>query len=84
MIVERIWRETLRVDAEVSLHQGTFFEQGGTSLQAVALAARLQLQFGVELTALSVHDHPTPRQLAGHIEASQAATPEDEDEEGML
>lgn len=85
LVVEGFWRKTLRLAEEVSLERESFFERGGTSLQAVALAAQLEARFGVELTALSILDHSTPRRLAAHIHAQQVrAGAVDGEEEGVL
>ena len=83
-IVERFWREALSIDAGASVDVRSFFELGGTSLQAVALAARLEQRLDVELTALSIHDHPTPKSLALHIESMRQLRSGDDEEEGVL
>jgi acyl carrier protein len=58
---------------------------GGTSLQAVALAACLQAQFDVDFSAASILDHSTPSAIARYVCILRATVSEQvEEEEGML
>lgn len=86
--IERLFRQILRIDGAAIGPATSFFALGGTSLQAVALAACLQRQFDVELTAASILDHPTPAVLTRHVAALQAQRGEREaecgEEEGLL
>jgi nonribosomal peptide synthetase protein BlmIV len=82
--IERLFQQILRVDDAAIGPATSFFALGGTSLQAVALAACLQRQFDVELTAASILDHPTPAVLTRHVAALQAQVAERVEEEGLL
>lgn len=86
--IEHLFRQILAV-GDGSIDAATsFFALGGSSLQAVALAACLQTKFDVEVTALSILDHPTPAVLTRHVTElrAQAGGPEvdQEQEEGLL
>ncbi|MFJ7995813.1 SDR family NAD(P)-dependent oxidoreductase [Streptomyces sp. NPDC096310] len=56
------WGELLGME-RVGVHD-PFFELGGTSLVGLALVNRLAAEFGVELAAASLFEHPTVAQLA--------------------
>lgn len=45
------------------------FTHGLTSLNLVRLVGAVQERWGVRLTGLDVHDHPTPEQLAMVVES---------------
>lgn len=83
--VERLWRQVLQVPAQQECGQGSFFAQGGSSLQAVALAACVQARLGVEVTVLTIVDYPTLTALTRHVAELCARTcPDDDSEEGLL
>ena len=60
-----IWREVLRVPA-VNLDD-SFFELGGHSLLAMNMLARVEKEFGCQLAASVMAQHPTVRGLADTI-----------------
>ena len=60
--VARIWEELLE-KPHVGAHDN-FFEIGGHSLKATALASRLSHEFGVTVSARTVFDAPTVAELA--------------------
>ncbi|MGW7594501.1 acyl carrier protein, partial [Streptomyces rubiginosohelvolus] len=57
---------TDRRDVDAS---ATFLELGVDSLTAIAIKNRLQDQLGLALDATVVFDHPSVRELAGHLAA---------------
>jgi acyl transferase domain-containing protein/acyl carrier protein len=73
-----IWTETLG-EAPAGLDQN-FFEAGGDSLAAVQIVARVNAQFGREITVAAFLDTPTVAAVAGQLvpevaaSASEAAT----------
>jgi amino acid adenylation domain-containing protein len=52
----------------------SFFDAGGNSLQAMRLIGRLRAELAVDLDVTAVFLAPTPRLLAGRIEAVRAGT----------
>ncbi|MFD5310178.1 SDR family NAD(P)-dependent oxidoreductase [Streptomyces ardesiacus] len=60
--VTGIWEELLGID-EVGAHD-PFFELGGTSLVGLAVVARVGAEFGTELPAAALFEHPTVAELA--------------------
>jgi acyl carrier protein len=60
--VARIWEELLET-SNVGAHDN-FFEIGGHSLKASALASRLSREFGVDISLRTVFDSPTVAELA--------------------
>jgi acyl carrier protein len=70
--IERLFQQILQVDDAEMDPAASFFELGGTSLQAIALAACLQTRFDLEITAVAILLHPTPAVLASHVAALQA------------
>ncbi len=62
MAVARIWEELLET-SNVGAHDN-FFEIGGHSLKASALASRLSREFGVDVSLRTVFDSPTVAELA--------------------
>jgi len=84
--IERYWREILRIDEQRPIDPThSFFEYGGSSLQAVALAARLSDRFRIDITALTIVDHPGVAQLGQYIDAQiQDFSDFGEQDEGLL
>ncbi|MFI0370122.1 amino acid adenylation domain-containing protein [Actinomadura sp. 1N219] len=67
-----IWREVLGLpDADAA---SDLFENGGTSLTAGRIAARVRASHGVTPSMAAIFQHPTPRALAAHLDA--AASPD--------
>lgn len=61
-ILTEIWRAVLE---RPSLgRDDDLFEVGGSSLQALEIAARIFSQFGVEVTLRNVFQRGTPRQMS--------------------
>jgi hypothetical protein len=60
--VARIWEELLETSNVGA--RDNFFEIGGHSLQATALAARLSAKFGVHVSLRTVFDSPTVEEFA--------------------
>lgn len=65
LTVAREWRSVLGV-AEVTA-ESQFFEIGGTSLTAVAVARRLQTALRRPVPVISLFEHPTVRSLASFL-----------------
>jgi amino acid adenylation domain-containing protein len=65
--IAAIWREVLDLDA-LGRHEH-FFDVGGHSLVATAIAARLSGSFGVEVSVRAVFDAPTVAELGESIGA---------------
>ncbi|MDQ6605270.1 MAG: AMP-binding protein [Actinomycetota bacterium] len=63
-----VWQEVLG-RAEIGLREN-FFDLGGHSLAAAQVASRLRDRFGVELTPITVFDHPTVAELAIALSAA--------------
>ncbi len=63
--VAHIWEELLET-SNVGAHEN-FFEIGGHSLKAGALAARLSKEFGVDISLRTVFDAPTVAELASLV-----------------
>lgn len=83
--VERLWRQVLQAPSQRDCSEGSFFAQGGSSLQAVALAACLQARLDVEVTVLTIVDYPTLTALTHHVaELCAQAHVEGDSEEGLL
>ncbi len=66
--VAEIWQQLLGVE-QVGLHD-PFFELGGSSLIGLAVVARLGTEFGRDLPAASLLEHPTVARLAAVIDES--------------
>ncbi len=62
-----IWKEVLRLDAEVSV-TGNFFELGGDSLLATRIASVVSQAFGRTLPVRALFEHNNVRALARHLE----------------
>lgn len=60
-----IWRDVLGRDA-VGVDEG-FFDMGGTSVQMEAIRARLVVALGRPVPLVVLFEHPTIRDLAGHL-----------------
>jgi tyrocidine synthetase-3 len=63
--VARIWEELLGTST-IGAHDN-FFEVGGHSLKAGALASRLTAEFGIEVSLRTVFDSPTVAELAAVV-----------------
>jgi amino acid adenylation domain-containing protein len=68
--VADVWSRVLSLP-EPPVHQ-TFFEVGGTSLDAVAVAELLGEKLGVAVPVLSIFEHPTIAALATHLYSRKA------------
>jgi amino acid adenylation domain-containing protein len=53
----------------------SFFDLGGSSLQAMRLVSRIYDETGVDLGVATIFLHPTPRRLAASIDAIRGGTP---------
>jgi acyl transferase domain-containing protein len=60
--VTQVWQENLGIEA-IGVND-PFFELGGTSMIGVAVVTRLAKEYGVELSAASLFERPTPAQFA--------------------
>ncbi|MEV6164504.1 SDR family NAD(P)-dependent oxidoreductase, partial [Streptomyces sp. NPDC052052] len=67
--VARVWQDLLGME-QVGVHD-PFFELGGTSLVGLAVVNRLGAEFGTELAAASLFEHPTVAQLAELLDAAR-------------
>jgi hypothetical protein len=81
-VVERLWQELLPEQRSSLRRDVSFFAVGGTSLQAMALAAQLEARFGVSMTVLSIIDNATLSDLAAYVTARRRL--EVDEEEGSL
>jgi amino acid adenylation domain-containing protein len=53
----------------------SFFDLGGSSLQAMRLVSRIHEETGVDLGVATIFLHPTPRRLAASIDAIRGGAP---------
>ena len=67
-----IWCSVLAIPS-ASVHDN-FFELGGTSLAAFSVVSRMGRQLGVELSVLTIFEHPTVATLAEHLKGDRAQT----------
>jgi acyl carrier protein len=81
-VIERLWGELLPPERRPLRRDLSFFAAGGTSLQAMALAAQLEARFGVAMTVVSIIDHPTLSDLATYV--TERRRLESVEEEGAL
>lgn len=81
-VVERLWQELLPAERSPLRRDVSFFAVGGTSLQALALAALLEARFGVSVAVLSIIDNSTISDLAAYVTALRRV--EVNEEEGAL
>ena len=58
-----IWRELLKLDDHIGIHDN-FFDLGGHSLTVARLVSRINSIFKVTLTFLEIFQHPTIAQMA--------------------
>ncbi|WP_155754966.1 non-ribosomal peptide synthetase [Burkholderia thailandensis] len=65
-----LWRETLKV-GDIGPTDG-FFDAGGDSILAVALAARIEQRFGVTFSATTLFKYACVRDIAGYIASAEA------------
>jgi amino acid adenylation domain-containing protein len=70
-VVASVFADTIGLDRVGALDG--FFDLGGTSLAAVAVAQRLELRTGRTVPASTFFDDPTPRGIARAIDASTIA-----------
>jgi len=76
LAVARIWEEVLET-SNVGAHDN-FFEIGGHSLKASALASRLTADLGVPVSLRTVFDSPTVAELAALIAGGRGKGPRDD------
>ncbi|RVK17005.1 non-ribosomal peptide synthetase [Sinorhizobium meliloti] len=69
--IAALWRDLLGVEGIGT--QDSFLQLGGHSLLAMTLLARLGTEFGVEVTAAMLFEHPTLAALAGLVDRLQSA-----------
>jgi acyl carrier protein len=69
-----IWTEVFGVPASRYTEDQSFFEIGGTSIQAVRLRARIQDSFGIELELAEIFAGGSVAELAASLEAVLAGT----------
>jgi len=67
--IARIWLDLLRADRVG--REDNFFELGGHSMLAVKALARINEQFGSNLTATEAYRSPTVRELAGRLQGEK-------------
>ena len=67
-VVAGIWQELLNVDVEVIGQRDSFFQLGGSSLQATQLLSRIRDAFYLTLEPRQLFTHSTLRQLAELVE----------------
>ncbi|WP_172381392.1 type I polyketide synthase [Streptomyces sp. MNP-20] len=65
-----VWQDLLGME-QVGAHD-PFFELGGTSMVGLAVVNRLGAEFGVDLAAATLFEHPTVARLAGLLDAARA------------
>jgi acyl transferase domain-containing protein len=68
--VTQVWQENLGIEA-IGVND-PFFELGGTSMIGLAVVTRLAKEYGVELSAASLFERPTPAQFAELLDALTA------------
>jgi amino acid adenylation domain-containing protein len=68
-----IWKEVLKLDAEVSV-TGNFFELGGDSLLATRIASVVSQAFDRTLPVRALFEHNSVRALARHLEQQAVTT----------
>ncbi|ASW55433.1 phosphopantetheine-binding protein [Plantactinospora sp. KBS50] len=69
-LVTAIYRQALSDDTLDA--DADFFENGGDSLAAFQVTARLQEELGIDLPVALVFSYPTPAELAGVVDADLA------------
>jgi hypothetical protein len=69
-MVTQVWQENLGIEA-IGVND-PFFELGGTSMIGVAVVTRLAKEYGVELSAASLFERPTPAQFAELLDSLTA------------
>ena len=86
LVVERLWARLLPLLHGSVPREVSFFTLGGTSLQAMALAAQLESSFEIEVTVLDIVDHPTLAALVDYVVTLRAnrQASAGEEEEGEL
>jgi acyl carrier protein len=63
--VADLWQQALGLEALTP--DDDFFELGGNSISAIRLLPLISQQFQIELDALFVFDHPTPKEFAAAL-----------------
>jgi surfactin family lipopeptide synthetase A len=66
-ILEKIWKELLRIDRVG--RRDNFFELGGHSLHGMKLIAKIFEQLAVDLSVTTVFQFPTIKQMAVVVES---------------
>jgi len=73
-IIAEIWRELLNVDLDVIGQRDSFFQLGGSSLQATQLLSRIRDAFYLTLEPRQLFTHSTLRQLAALVDDTLRAS----------
>jgi amino acid adenylation domain-containing protein len=73
--VAEIWRGILRLPADLTDVNGSFFALGGNSLQLIQLLSRIKERFGQSLDMREVFLSPTAGQLAAAIDERLSTVP---------
>ncbi|QJC51349.1 amino acid adenylation domain-containing protein [Paenibacillus albicereus] len=78
----QLWQEALGLERVGP--EDDFFERGGHSLKAAALAGRIRQSFGIEVPLRAVFEHPTLSGMAGWLDAQGASAGESDRAEAIL
>jgi len=68
-ILTDVWREVLQSDRFGP--DDNFFDLGGTSLEAVVVVARLNLELGTDVSGIGLFERPTIRAMTGLLRATE-------------
>jgi len=72
-ILTDVWREVLQID-RFGLDDN-FFDLGGTSLEAVVVVARLNLELGADVSGIGLFERPTIRAMTGLLQGTEQPGP---------